>query len=68
VSKSVEVSALPDCDFDASHGPAFADFKVPGGPWGYGCKSCFVKYGGSLGLGKGQKLVLAPPVDAVVAA
>lgn len=58
MSKSVTVDKLPSCDFDASHGPAYADFKTSFGPWGYGCKPCFDKYGGSLGLGKGQVLVV----------
>lgn len=58
MSKSVTVDTLPVCDFDASHGPAYADFKTSFGPWGYGCKGCFRKYGGRLGTGYGQELVV----------
>jgi hypothetical protein len=37
-------------------GDSFYDFKVPiFGQWGIGCEHCFVKYGGELGTGRGQK-------------
>jgi hypothetical protein len=57
---STVVSTLPACDIDASHGPAYADAHVPGGSsWGYVCEPCFDRYGCQLGLGRGQRLVLA---------
>jgi len=57
MSTAVTVTDVPDCDFDPSHGPAYADFKTSFGPWGYGCKDCFDKYGGRLGTGYRQVLV-----------
>ena len=57
MSKEVTVEKLPPCDLCAD-GTAEYDFKTSVGPWGYGCKFCFKKYGGSLGLGKGQRLVV----------
>lgn len=53
----VSVDKLPPCDLCAD-GTAEYDFKTSFGPWGYGCPPCFRKYGGSLGLGKGQHLVV----------
>lgn len=54
----VTVTTLPVCDLCAS--PAYADAKLPlYGSWGNVCKICFAANGCQLGLGKGQKLVLA---------
>lgn len=55
------VPKIPACDINATHGPAYADAKLPkaGGSWAYVCAECLTEYGGSLGLGKGQKLVTA---------
>ena len=58
MSKSVTVDYVPPCDFDAAHGPAYADFKTNLGPWANGCVKCFKRYGGALGTGKGQELVV----------
>ena len=33
----------------------FYDFKTSCGPWALGCEQCFKKFGGTLGLGHGQK-------------
>jgi hypothetical protein len=58
----VVVTELPKCwwhpNRDASH-----DFKTRAGPWSYGCPTCFRTYGQGLGLGKGQRLKLAPPAE-----
>jgi hypothetical protein len=56
----VEMATIPKCDLAAAHGDAYADAALPrfGGTWGYVCYACFVNAGASLGLGKGQKLVL----------
>jgi hypothetical protein len=54
---SVTVSALPTCDFCG--GTAAYDGKTKMGPWGFMCKMDFARYGVGLGLGKGQKLVVA---------
>jgi hypothetical protein len=51
-----EVSRMPKCDFCPY--PARYDFRTPLGPWANACRDHFVAYGGELGLGKGQKLVL----------
>ena len=56
MSKQVKVFEIPPCDVCSK--PAYADAKVPGGPWGYVCGVHFRQFGCSLGLGKGQKLVL----------
>jgi len=55
----VVVQQIPNCDIHHTHGKAYADASLPahGGSWGYVCKPCFTKYGATLGLGKGQKLV-----------
>ena len=36
----------------------FFDFKTSSGLWALGCPTCFVKHGGKLGLGCGQKYSL----------
>lgn len=69
----VEMTSIPDCDIDPSHGEAYADAKTAGGPWGYVCRACFDSLGCELGLGRGQRLVLrqprpAPPMPNTVAA
>lgn len=58
MSTTATVTTIPPCDFDATHGPAYADFKTSFGPWANGCEDCFRKYGGRLGTGYGQKLVV----------
>lgn len=57
--ESVEVQRIPACDLGAAHGPAYADARVPGGPWGNLCRSCFDLLGCRLGLGHGQRLIQA---------
>ena len=54
------VTTIPNCGIDATHGNAYADASLPavGGSWGNVCRACFNLYGASLGLGKGQRLVL----------
>jgi len=58
-STEVVVARIPDCAIHHTHPKAYADARIPamGGTWGNVCKHCFVKYGCSLGLGKGQRLV-----------
>lgn len=55
------VAAIPACDIDPAHGPAYADASLPAmrGAWGYVCRACFDKYGCRLGLGAGQELKLS---------
>lgn len=52
------VAVIPNCDIDQKHGKAFADAKLRSGPWGYVCLGCFIAQGCSLGLGRGQELVV----------
>lgn len=67
---TAQVGELPDCDmhlrlFDA-HVPAAYDAAttLPGGPWAYLCDECFRRHSpGRLGLGHGQRLVLANDAD-----
>lgn len=56
----VEVTAIPPCDVDPSHGAAAYDSRLPafGGSWGNVCASCFRRYGpGKTGVGFAQKLL-----------
>jgi len=58
--ESVTVVRIPPCDVDDTHGPAYADARIPMyGSWGNVCKPCFDHYGCKLGLGLGQRLILA---------
>jgi len=54
----VSVSALPKCDVCGE--PAAYDAKTTSGPWGYLCSDHFAEHGIGLGLGLGQRLVVAP--------
>jgi hypothetical protein len=58
LSSEVKVLQLHNCDVCTVATPAYADAKVPGGPWGYLCAVHFRQFGCELGTGKGQKLVL----------
>jgi len=55
----VSVPRLPPCDICGD--TASYDAKTTHGPWGYLCSDHFVEYGIGLGLGLGQRLVLATP-------
>lgn len=55
---SVTVASLPTCDICANATAAY-DGLTWLGPWAYMCEGCFTKYGTGLGLGVGQRLVLA---------
>lgn len=58
---TVEVTALPNCDFCQEHNntqPAYADGKTVMGPWANMCRHHYMVYGIGFGLGKGQKYVL----------
>jgi len=46
---------LPKCDL--CHNMAYADAKIPYGPWGYFCKHHFLLLECNLGLGSGQELL-----------
>ncbi len=64
--KTAIVAQLPDCDFCKMEGkkePAEYDARIPraGGRWGNLCQLHFDQQGCSLGLGRGQKLVLETP-------
>lgn len=62
------VARIPDCGICKFVGPpagkhrqpAAYDGKTTEGPWAYMCEDHFAQYGVGLGLGKGQRLVLAP--------
>ncbi|MGA7050818.1 MAG: hypothetical protein WBZ37_06005 [Mycobacterium sp.] len=61
MSKQVAMSEIPNCDVCAGEGKsekAYADAKLSIGPWGYVCREHFAQYGCSLGLGRGQELVI----------
>jgi hypothetical protein len=53
------VIKLPECDLCGS-ATARYDFRTRSGPWAYGCSSCYQsnRMYPSLGLGKGQRLVV----------
>jgi len=60
------VDELPDCDihlrmFDVRVPAAYdAETTLPNRPWAYMCEKCFPRFStGRLGLGAGQRLVLA---------
>lgn len=56
------VPHLPKCDMPQHKEKkvdAHFDAKTTYGVWAYLCRPCFNKYGTGLGLGKGQKLILA---------
>lgn len=52
------VTEIPICQLCKEH-PAEYDGKTSFGPWAYMCKECFDHVGIGLGMGKGQRLVLA---------
>lgn len=64
------VGDYPDCDIHSkmfgTRVPAAYDAatNLPNGLWAYMCADCFPKWGpGQLGLGRGQRLVLATEHD-----
>lgn len=53
------------CDIHAAMGvgvPATHDGRTVRGPWANMCGDCFQRYGVGVGLGYGQRFVLAPVV------
>jgi hypothetical protein len=55
------VEEIPNCQLPHHEGhsqPAYADARIPGVGWGYVCRAHFEQMGCSLGMGKGQELVL----------
>ena len=54
------VTVIPNCDLCKKE-PAYADASIPGMSWANMCRACFTQYGASLGLGRGQELLLEPP-------
>ena len=56
-STTTHVTSLPLCNICLGH-PAYADCRIPGSSWAYVCSTCFADLGCSLGLGRGQQLVL----------
>jgi hypothetical protein len=58
----VKVIELPQCDICKERIGAY-DGKTTYGPWAYMCEECFEEVGLGLGLGVGQKLILAGPED-----
>lgn len=58
--RQVKVATLPACDFPHKLRTAAAyDGKTTDGPWAYMCEEHFQARGVGLGLGRGQRLVLA---------
>lgn len=62
------VHELPDCDIhlklDGEHVPAVYDAVTKAGMWAFMCEGCWTAFGaGRLGLGLGQRLVLAEGVS-----
>jgi hypothetical protein len=61
----VKVAKIPDCDLAGRGGahdepiPAVYDGATKMGPWAYMCSDCFRNFGVGLGIGRGQKLILA---------
>ncbi len=57
--KEVVVGKLPPCDIHPQFSAEY-DFSNRrfGGRWMYGCATCFRLFGGKLGVGLGQRLVL----------
>ena len=60
MSTQVKVDRIPNCDLCGDGTKAKYDASLPalGGTWGNVCKEHFVRLGGSLGLGRGQELIL----------
>lgn len=62
--REVSVIAIPHCDVcrgaEGRKVKAYADARTPYG-WAYVCKRHFDYFGCTLGLGHGQRLVIAPP-------
>lgn len=59
-----EVLSLPDCDICRARGfnpphKAHYDGKTFGGPWAHMCEAHFDVVGVGLGVGRGQRLVVA---------
>lgn len=64
---SVIVQSIPNCDICKMSGvttPAYADAALTVGTWGNVCIQHFNQYGRGLGLGRGQRLLLDPKVEA----
>jgi hypothetical protein len=61
---TVTVTRRPDCDIHKhtmgqAGVPAMVDGKTVMGPWANMCEACFTEHGVGLGLGRGQRLVVA---------
>lgn len=56
--RNAHIEEFPDCDI-CQILKAQYDGKTVNGPWAYMCSDCFSQKGIGLGMGKGQKLVLA---------
>ena len=54
---------IPNCDTCNQDPPAkaYADARFRGTTWAYVCTTCFHDHGLTLGLGRGQELLLKPP-------
>lgn len=56
-----EVDSFPNCDICHKHEAKYdGAYLAIGNPWAFMCESCWATYGvGRLGIGIGQRLVLA---------
>jgi hypothetical protein len=60
--ETTTVTEIPRCDLCAARGvstPAYADAKLNTGPWANVCRQHFSRYYCKLGVGRGQRFVLA---------
>jgi hypothetical protein len=56
----VVVAVIPSCDICLSFQrdrAAYADARLPTGPWAYVCQEHFNQYNCQLGIGRGQRLI-----------
>jgi hypothetical protein len=61
----VIVAKRPECDVCQIRQVAFYDARTSGGRWGYVCATHFRTLDCSLGLGRGQRLMLEDDVELV---
>lgn len=63
-NREVNVPVLPLCDICGEE--AHYDAKTKLGYWAYLCEDCYKVLGVGLGLGRGQRLIVAEPAATVV--
>jgi hypothetical protein len=68
MTDTVIVSTIPQCDIhyhmlNTAGVPATVDGATKGGPWASMCDDCHADMGVGLGVGKGQRYIVSPPID-----